>query len=79
MDRPALKEMMYGAMEEMLQNNRFYYHSSIGSNYSHFTEEGKANMAEFLELMAHEMKKCREKELDTRAKNIVMQELKREN
>jgi len=76
MERKALKELMYGGIEEMLQNNRYYYHSSIGANYSHFTDEGKKNLTEFLDMIAFEMKKCRDEEDEQRSRDLVMKELK---
>jgi hypothetical protein len=75
MERRALKDMIYGSIEEMLQNNRYYYHSSIGSHYSHFTEEGKKNLGEFLDIIAFEMRKCRDLEDEQRSKDLVMKEL----
>lgn len=75
MERRALKDMLYGGIEEMLQNNRYYYHSSIGPNYSHFTDEGKKNLTEFLDMIAFEMKKCREAEDEQRSRDLVMKEL----
>jgi hypothetical protein len=76
MERKALKELMYGSIDEMLQNSRYYYHSSVGANYSHFTEEGKKNLAEFFDMMAFEMKKCRDAEDEQRSRDLVMKELK---
>jgi hypothetical protein len=75
MERRALKDMLYGGIEEMIQNNRYYYHSSIGSNYSHFTDEGKKNLAEFLDMVAFEMKKCRDAEDEQRSRELVIKEL----
>ena len=46
MERAALKDLMYGAIEEMMKNSKYYYHSSIGANYSHWTDVGKENLHE---------------------------------
>jgi hypothetical protein len=75
MERQALKELMYGGIEELLKNSRYYYHSSIGPGYSHFTDEGKKNLAEFLDIVAHEMKKCRDAEDEQRSRELVIKEL----
>ena len=45
MERRALKEMMYGSIEELMQNSRYYYYSSIGAQFSHWTDEGKKALA----------------------------------
>ena len=75
MERQALKELMYGGIEELLRNSRYYYHSSIGNNYSHFTDEGKRNLIEFLDMIAFEMKKCRDAEDEQRSRELVIKEL----
>ena len=76
MNRAALKDLMYGGIEEMTQNPRLFYKSSIGKDYSHWTEAGKENLSEFMNYMAQEMAKCREIEDDNRAKEMVLKELK---
>ena len=75
MERQALKELMYGGIEELLRNSRYYYHSSIGPGYSHFTDEGKRNLDEFLDIVAFEMKKCRDAEDEHRSRELVIKEL----
>lgn len=76
MERAALKELMYGAIEEMMKNSKYYYHSSIGANYSHWTDAGKENLQEFLNLMSYEVAKTRAAEDEQRSKDLVMKELK---
>ena len=76
MNRQALKDLLYGGIEEMTQNPRLFYRSSVGKEYSHWTEAGKDNMTEFMNYMAQEMSKCREIEDDNRAREMVLKELK---
>ena len=76
MNRQALKDLMYGGIEEMTQNPRLFYNSSVGKEYSHWTEEGNKNLAEFMTYMAAEMARCRKLEDDNRAKEMVLKELK---
>lgn len=76
MNRQALKDLMYGGIEEMTQNPRLFYSSSVGKEYSHWTEEGHKNLSEFMNFMAQEMAKCRKLEDDNRAKEMVLKELK---
>jgi len=76
MNRTALKDLIYGGIEEMTQNPRLFYNSSIGMQYSHWTEAGKENLAEFMNYIAAEMAKCRELEDNQRAKDMVIKELK---
>jgi hypothetical protein len=76
MERRALKELMYGSIEELMQNSRYYYYSSIGPQYSHWTEAGKQALNEYLDLVSFQMQKCREEEDNQRSKDLVMKELK---
>ena len=54
-----------------------YYHSPIGKDYCHLTDSGKEALIEWLELMAPEMYELERKQLDARAKRLVIDELKR--
>ena len=76
MERRALKDMMYGSIEELMQNSRYYYYSSIGPQYSHWTEEGKRALGEYMDIMAFQIKKCHDDEDVQRSKDIVIKELK---
>jgi len=76
MDKSAIKDLIYGGLEEILNNPKFYYHSSTGSAYSHLTEDGKAAAVEFLDLMAWKIKQAEEADLNARAKQQVLHQLK---
>lgn len=76
MDKIAIKEFLYGGLEELLGNSKYYYYSSSGSSYSHFTEEGKATVCELLELVAYKIRQAEDDSLDRRAKKMVMDNLK---
>lgn len=76
MERRALKELMYGSIEELMQNNRYYSYSSIGPQYSYWTEAGRAALNDYMDMMAHQIKKCRDEEDNQRSKDLVMKELK---
>ena len=78
LEKPAIKELLYGGMMVMLKNRDYYYNSGIGSNYSHFTENGKEAMAEYLRVMADLMMKAEEESLNKRAKELVIKGLKGE-
>jgi hypothetical protein len=79
MDKSAIKDLVYGGLEELMNNNRYYYHSSVGSAYSHLTEDGRAAVAEFMDLMAWKIKECNNADLDTRAKQQVLDQLKKKD
>lgn len=79
MDRSALKDLLYGGIEELTQNKKYYYNSSIGAHYNHWTEQGAKELTEFMNLMAAEIAKCRVAEDEQRSKDMVMKELTKEN
>ena len=76
MEKSAIKDLIYGGLEELINNRRYYYHSSVGGAYSHLTEDGKAAMVEFIDLMAFKIREAEEQDLDQRAKQQVLITLK---
>lgn len=76
MEKQAIKDLMYGGINEMMQNRRYYYRSSVGKNYSHWTEEGKVAMEKFVHDMTQYVWDAEENALDKRAKDMVLKELK---
>lgn len=76
MEKGAIKDLTYGGLMELINNRHYYYHSSVGESYSHLTEEGKVAVGEFMNMIAWKMKKAEEADLDRRAKEMVLKELK---
>ena len=78
MDDHALKEVIYAGARELTKNRKYYYHSSVSTQYSHWTEEGAKALSDFMNLMAHQMMANEEATLDKRAKELVLKGLKGE-
>ena len=76
MKKQAIKDLVYGGLEEIINNRSFYYHSSVGAAYSHLTEEGKDAIVEFMDLLAWKIKEAENADLENRAKQQVMNALK---
>lgn len=76
MEKQAIKELMYGGVNELMQNRRYYYHSTVGRNYSHWTEEGKEAMTTFMREITQYIHDAEQRSLDQRAKEMVLKELK---
>lgn len=76
MNKQAVKDLTYGGLMELVNNRNMYYRSSVGKDYSHFTDEGKAAIAEYMEFMAWKMLQAEDADLDRRAKEMVLKELK---
>jgi len=79
MDKLAVKELIYGGIQELMRNRKYYYHSSIGANYSHWTEDGKIALADYTNLLVWKMFEAKEAELRQKAKEMVIQGLKGES
>ena len=60
----------------MINNPSFYHTSIVGWEYNKFTEDGEKALNEFISIMAVKMAQAEKAELDTRAKDMVMKELK---
>ena len=79
MDKKALKDFMYGGISELMKDRNYYYYSSVGPEYCHWTEEGEKALAEYMTVVGRQMLIADEKELNQRAKEIVLKTLKGEN
>jgi hypothetical protein len=78
MDISVVKELLFGGVQQLAKDRRFYRHSTVGVEYSYWTEEGHKALAEYMNLMVCQMLKAEEKELNQRAKNLVINGLKGE-
>ena len=78
MDSESIKELIYGSIKELSKNRKYYYHSPVGINYSHWTADGLLALAEFTSLMSHKIHEAELIELDKRAKELVVKGLKGE-
>lgn len=76
MQKSAIKDLVYGGLEEILNNRSYYYHSSVGANYSRLTDNGKEAVIEFIDLMSYKIIEANEADLNHRAKEQVLKELK---
>lgn len=76
MDKAFCKDLMYAGMAELMSNRRYYYTSSVGSSYSHWTDEGKIAVMNLVELITPKIHEAEHRLLDDRAKEMVMSGLK---
>jgi hypothetical protein len=76
MEKNAIKQLMYGGIKELMADRRYYYNSGVGKNYSYFTDEGKVAVYEFVTEIASYITDAENNELDKRAKDMVLKELK---
>lgn len=72
-----LPNQIYAGLFEILKNDRMYYYSKVGESYCHLSEQGKEEVIKWIELMGPKMIKLEQETLDKRAKELVIEELKR--
>jgi hypothetical protein len=79
MDKSAVKDLIYGGINELIHNDKYYRHSYVGPEYCRFTDAGEVALKEFMAHMAVNMRKAEEADLDRRAKEMVIKGLKGES
>lgn len=78
MKQDALKDLLFGGIRELAKNRTYFYQSSVGSEYSHWTEEGLKALGDFTTMISHMANDVEEAQLDKRAKELVLKGLKGE-
>ena len=73
----VLPNQVYAGLFEILKNQRLYYHSKVSPDYCHLTDEGEKEVIKWINTMGPHMFKLEEEELDSRAKKMVWEELKK--
>ena len=74
-----LEKQIYAGIMAVLNDRNAYYQSGVGSNgaYNHLTDSGKEAILTYIEQFAPLMVKKQQLELDARAKQLVINELKK--
>lgn len=76
MDKSALKEIVYGSLRELLTNSKYIYNSCVGPEYSEWTEAGQKEVLSYLKHVSFLIVQSEHKDLDNRAKQMVLENLK---
>jgi hypothetical protein len=79
MNKQAVKDLMFGGVAELMKNKQFYYFSSVGPQYCHWTNEGQEALQAYMSIMAYKFHEAETAELDRRAKEMVIGALKNDN
>jgi len=79
MNKDAIKDLMYGGIRELMQNNTYYYYSSVGVEFCHWTKEGQEALFEYVNLVSQKMIEAENNDLNHRAKRMVLDNLKGES
>lgn len=75
----VLEKQVYAGILAVLNDKNSYHQSTVGEKgeYNHFKDGGKEAILNFVETFAPLMLKQQELELNERAKNLVIEELKK--
>ena len=79
MDKQAIKDLIFGGINELMRDRDYYYHSSVGQGYSHWTDKGKDALIEYMNVMGWKLREAEEADLKKRAKEMTMSALKGES
>jgi len=78
MEKDAVKAIIYGGINELMNNRDYYHRSAVGSKYSTWTEKGMAVLMEHTLEMTRRIQDAEDTALDKRAKDLVIKGLKGE-
>lgn len=75
MQKPALKDILYGGLQELMKNDDYFYRSSLGTKFNKWEPEGVKAVMELVNLVSGLMHDIEQEDLDQRAKEITLREL----
>lgn len=76
MEKEAIKELIYGGLKEIMDNQRYYHKSLAGRQYSGFSDHGEVAVREFIREMAGFIAEAEDAALNERAKQMTLNTLK---
>lgn len=76
MNRSAIKDILYGGLTGLMDNNKFYRFSPVGKDYCKWTDEGQAALMEYMQFICAEIAIVEAEELNKLAKKLVIDGLK---
>jgi 2-oxoglutarate dehydrogenase complex dehydrogenase (E1) component-like enzyme len=75
MDKQMIKDMLYGTIREMQDNNRYYYRSTVGVEYSHWRDEGEQQLAQMIKLISARVDQIERDSLRAASQKMLLDEL----
>ena len=74
--RSMNKDMVYGALSELVKNRMVWHESSVAPEYSHLTEDGKKAIVHVVEEMFRGLQIIHQAEVKEEAKRQTLDALK---
>jgi hypothetical protein len=74
--RRDVERMIVGSIKEIIRDRQYFYHSTVGPEYCHLTEEGNRAIIDLVNLLGSRLLKAELEEDIERSKKLVLDELK---
>ena len=71
-----VEKMIVGSIKEIIRDRQYFYHSTVGPEYCHLTEEGNRAILDVINILGSRLLKAEAEEDIERSKELVLNELK---
>ena len=74
--RRDVEKMIIGSIKEIIRDRQYFYHSTVGPDYCHLTDEGKDAVLDVINILGSRLLKAEADEDIERSKQLVLDQLK---
>lgn len=79
MSKDMIKSLLYGAIVEMQDSRNYYIRSSVGPEYSSWTEEGQQQLSNLMAIISQQVDLYEREQLKLRSQQYMLAELKKDH
>ena len=79
MDKQMIKDMLYGTICEMQQNNKYYYRSTVGVEYSYWRDEGEQQLAQVIKIITARIDQIERDRIRAASQQLLLDELEKDH
>jgi hypothetical protein len=74
--RRDVERMIVGSIKEIIKDRQYFYHSTVGADYCHLTDEGNRAILDIVNILGPRLHKAEAEEDIERSKQLVLDQLK---
>lgn len=74
--RRDVEKMIMGSIKEIIRDKQYFYHSTVGPEYCHLTDEGNRAILDLVNVLGARLLKAEAEEDIERSKQMVLDQLK---
>ena len=74
--RRDAEKMIIGSIKEIIRDRQYFYHSTVGPDYCHLTDEGRDAIIDVVNILGARLLKAEAEEDIERSKQLVLGQLK---